>query len=214
MKKKRRKPTNKGKSQANDESMAKQMEVDAPTEKAEGMNIETSGVKRAVKEIERNIKNIRESTKEELIKKARQGDELVPNFLKILGGVSIPVIQQQMIMQGIQFNVDKKEKREELFKIINNNTWSEAVKKETVDERLKQFKDNYGFLPLENIKASDASSSKQGEKRASEFSKNEPKAKAKSQAASSSSEPKAKSQAASNSSEPKAKAKVTLPKGE
>ena len=194
-------PTNKGKSQANDESMAEQMEVDAPTEKAEGMNIDTSGVKR-----------VADDTKEEILKRARQG-EFIPDFLKILNRATKPMMQQQMIMHGMPF--DETHKKSVLKQMIRYSKWSDAVEENTIKKRLEEYKAEHGFLPIENVQET-ASSSKQGEKRPAESSKNEPKAKAKSQAASSSGDPKPQSQAASSSSEPKAKAKAkpTLPKGE
>ena len=192
-------PTNKGKSQANDESMVKQMEVDAPTEKAEGMNIDTSGVKR-----------VADDTKEEILKRAKQG-EFILNFLNILNVATKPMMQQQMIMHGMLF--DETHKKSVLKQMIRYAKWTDAVEENTIKKRLEEYKAEHGFLPLENVQDT-ASSSKQGEKRPSQSSKNEPKSKAKSQAASSSSEPKAKSQATSSSSYPKPKAKLTLPKGE
>ena len=143
--------------------------------------------------------------KNKFLKQTRKGDEIVPNFLAILDWVSVPVIPQQMIIHGVPFNVDKKEKKEDLIMIINNSTWSDQVKKDTAERRLKLFKEEHGFLPLENVKMSQTEASSLGERRLGPLN-TAPKAKAKTQAksqpASSSNEPPTKTQPASSSNEP------------
>ena len=109
----------------------------------EFMNVaETAGKKRA------------SETENDRIKKAARGNAVVSNFMEIVNEpqVTVPMIKQQFIMQGIDFR--PKATREELAMLVDREgakRWTDDVEEETVKKRLKEYKEEHGSLPLEDI---------------------------------------------------------------
>jgi len=127
----------------NIEAVAQDMNVDTPDVPDEFMNVaETAGGKRA------------SETENDRIKKAARGNAVVSNFMEIVNEprVTVPMIKQQFIMQGIDFR--PKATREELAMIVDREgtkRWTDDVEEETVKKRLKAYKEEHGSLPLEDI---------------------------------------------------------------
>ena len=115
----------------NIEAVAQDMNVDTPDVPDEFMNVaETAGGKRA------------SETENDRIKKAARGNAVVSNFMEIVNEpqVTVPMIKQQFIMQGIDFR--PKATREELAMIVDREgtkRWTDDVEEETVKKTLESI---------------------------------------------------------------------------
>ena len=69
-------------------------------------------------------------SKSSWIKRATLGSEVVSNFMEIVDStnVTIPMIKQQLIMHGVEFNANAtKAKLKTIIASINPRTWSDEV---------------------------------------------------------------------------------------
>ena len=102
------------------------MKIDAPDE---FMNVaETAGAKRA------------SETEDDRIKKAARGNAVVRNFMEIVHDpqVTVPMIKQQLIMQGVTFN--PKATRAQLAMVVDSEgtkRWTDDVEEETIKKTIE-----------------------------------------------------------------------------
>ena len=86
--------------------------------------------------------NVRLKTENDRIKKAARGNVVVSNFMEIVNDpkVTVPMIKQQFIMQGIAFK--PRATRAELAMIVDNEgtkRWTDDVEEETVKKTLESI---------------------------------------------------------------------------
>ena len=91
-------------------------------------------------------------SKERRIQKARIGTDVIQNITELFNMTSftIPMIQQQMIMHGVDFNpqAKKEDLRMEIERAIADKRWADEVEKETIRKRFRSYEEENAPLPI------------------------------------------------------------------
>ena len=91
-------------------------------------------------------------SKEERIKKAGKGTEVIQNISELFNRSQLtkPMMQQQMIMHGIDFKPkeDREDLKMEIERAIAAKRWADEIETETIRKRLRTYEDEHGALPI------------------------------------------------------------------
>ena len=103
-------------------------------------------------DVDETSRKRRLESKERRIQKAGTCTDVIQNITELFNMTSftIPMIQQQMIMHGVDFNPQAKREdlRMEIERAIAFKRWADDVEEQTIRKRFKRYEEEKGPLPI------------------------------------------------------------------